>query len=51
MVAPIVEEVDMTDDQTDDPQRDMEWMTAELAHKEREIEELKRESSISRSFR
>ena len=35
----------MTDDQPDDPQSDMERLKAELAHKEREIEELKRESS------
>lgn len=42
---PIAEEADMTDDRPDDPQRDMEWLKAELAHKEREIEELKREFS------
>ena len=39
----------MTDDQPDDPQSDMERLKTELADKEREIEELKRESSRTKN--
>jgi predicted RNase H-like nuclease (RuvC/YqgF family) len=35
----------MTDDQSENPQSDTERLKAEIAHKEREIEELKREFS------
>lgn len=39
----------MTDDQPDDPQSEVQRLTAELARREREIEELKRESSRTRN--
>ncbi len=39
----------MTDDQPDDPQSDVEWLKAEIANKEREIEKLKSEASRTKT--